>query len=181
MRKFVQVKCEIKPVKKREIVYVYPSYSASGKDFMKKGGDVYAVLDHDTGFWITDESAVIPYIDGVLKKYVEDHYTLYNNSYKDSEGRSVVIQYLDDSTTNKLKEYNVWVSNLPKNHNYIPLDTEITFSDDKVTPDMYRSKKLSYTPMEQETECYDKLMSTLYSEDDRQKIEWMVGSVLFQL
>lgn len=182
MREFVRIKTEIKSTKNGSVIFIYSSYSAAGKDIMKKGGDFYAILDHETGYWKTDEGYPIEYIDHKLKEYADSHYTLVGDKYV-SQGNNfstypVNILSLDDSTTNKLREYNLWMTNLPKNHNYKPLDSDITFKGDKVTPEMYRSKCLPYTPCEQETPCYDDLMSTLYSENDRQKIEWMVGSIL---
>lgn len=171
VREFVHVKSEIKNTKGVETAIIFPSYSVNGKDIMRKGGDFYAVLNHETGFWETDEGAAIHHIDQKLKDYAEKNF----GSKPDT---NVVIKYLDDSTTNKLKEYNVWMTNLPKNHNYIPLDSDITFIGEKVTPEMYRSKTLPYTPADQPIECYDRLMSVLYSEDDRKKIEWLVGSIL---
>ena len=171
MREFVHIKSEIKKIKNVETAIIYPSYSVNGKDIMRKGGDFYAVLNHETGFWETDEGAAIHYIDSKLKKYADE-------KFGPESGYDTVVKYLDDSTTNKLKEYNVWMSNLPKNHNYIPLDSDITFIGEKVTPEMYRSKTLPYTPAEQPIDCYDRLMSVLYSEDDRKKIEWLVGAIL---
>lgn len=171
MREFVHIKSEIKKIKNVETAIIYPSYSVNGKDIMRKGGDFYAVLNHETGFWETDEGAAIHYIDSKLKKYADE-------KFGPESGYDTIVKYLDDSTTNKLKEYNVWMSNLPKNHNYIPLDSDITFIGEKVTPEMYRSKTLPYTPAEQPIDCYDRLMSVLYSEDDRKKIEWLVGSIL---
>ncbi|MBP3802367.1 MAG: hypothetical protein J6I76_00490 [Oribacterium sp.] len=171
MREFVHIKSEIKKIKNVETAIIYPSYSVNGKDVMRKGGDFYAVLNQETGFWETDEGAAIHHIDEKLKKYADE-------KYGPESGYNTIVKYLDDSTTGKLKEYNLWMSNLPKNHNYIPLDSEITFMDEKVTPEMYRSKTLPYVPAEQPIDCYDRLMSVLYSEDDRKKIEWLVGSIL---
>ena len=181
MRRFVHVKCELREVKigneKRTVNYVYPTYLASGKDIMKKGGKFYSIVDWETGMWSTDEGDVIAFVDREMRKYVEEHFSSYNGAYVDDCNRSVQVQYLDISTTNRLKEFNQWFMNLPANHNYISLDSELTFKDDKVTPEMYRSKRLKYNLMEQPIEAYDRIMSVLYSEEDRRKVEWMVGSI----
>lgn len=181
MRSFVQIRECVREVKvnkeKRNILFVYPTFSASGKDLMKKGGKFYAILDKDTGMWCTDEGKVVEFVDRELIRYIKDHYTQADDgTYYDGYMR-VKPELLDDSSTNKLKDFNTWLTNLSPNHNYIQLDTELTKRDEDITPDMYRSKRLSYVIQPGSTEAYDALMSTLYSDEDRQKIEWCIGAI----
>ena len=160
---------------------VYPTYLASGKDLMKKGGKFYAVLNKETGMWSTDESDIVPFVDRELTKYCENNDKFYkvDNLYYDVRYKNpVFIKYLDVSATKQLKEFNLWFKDLPPNHNYIPLDTKLTFKSDDVAPEMYRSKRLSYDPIDCDIYAYDLLMSVLYSKEDRKKIEWIVGAVL---
>lgn len=187
MRSFVQVKQVKKEIKgkggKHAVTAVYSAYKASGKDIMKKGGKFYAILDRDTGMWSTDESDVVPFIDREITRYIEKHFEKDSKGdYIDSDGlviTRVEAEYLDDSTTNRLKEFNIWFSNLPPNHNYVQLDTELTFKDETVTPEMHRSKRLMYNLSDDgPVEAYEKLMSVLYTEENRQKIEWCIGAVL---
>lgn len=181
MRSFIQIRTCAKEVKvgkeKMPILSVYPVYSASGKDLMKKGGKFYAILDKETGMWSTDESKVIEFVDREIQTYMKEHYT-YSSDGKYYDGyMQVRPELLDDSSTNRLKEFNIWLMNLSPNHNFIQLDTSLTQRDEEVTPDMYRSKRLPYEIRSGSYEAYDKIMSTLYSEDDRKKIEWCIGAV----
>ena len=58
------------------------------------------------------------------------------------------------------------------------LDEKIIFSNTDVNKKDYASKRLPY-PLEKGThDAYDKLMSTLYSEEERRKIEWAIGSIV---
>lgn len=182
MRHFMKVAYDVREIgkgKNKETVnYIYPTYMASGEDIMKKGGYFYSFLDLNTSMWCTDESELIKAIDNELysfadKNYEKDGY----GTYRDSQGRKVVVSNLDDNTTGRLKEFNLWFMNLPANHNYIQLDTSITFKDDKVTPEMYRSKRLNYSVKEEPIDSYEKIMTTLYSAKDIEKIEWVIGSI----
>lgn len=182
MRHFVKVMheiCEIgKGNNKETVVKVYPDYLASGKDIMKKGGKFYAFLNLATSMWCTDESKVVEYIDNELYSFVNENYLKDGfGVYRDSHGHRVIVSSLDNSSTGRLKEFNVWMFNLPSNHNYIQLDTSITFKDDKVTPEMYRSKRLNYNVKDESIDSYLKIMTTLYSAEDIEKIEWIIGSI----
>ena len=58
------------------------------------------------------------------------------------------------------------------------LDEKLIFSNTPTNKKDYASKKLKY-PLEEGTiNAYDKLMSTLYSETEREKIEWAIGSIV---
>ena len=183
MREFVRVISELKElrVNGKKVIKrcIYPTYLASGKDIMKKGGKFYAILNKETNMWTQDESEVISIIDSRMNEYVKDHYRIIDNKYYDYDDQphEIRIEYLDVSSTGRLKEFNLWFMNLPTNHNYRQLDSEITFKNDAVTPDMYRSKRLDYDIVNQDTSAYDKLMPVLYSDEERQKIEWLIGSI----
>jgi hypothetical protein len=58
------------------------------------------------------------------------------------------------------------------------LDEKLIFSNTPTNKKDYASKRLKY-PLEEGTiNAYDKLMSTLYSETEREKIEWAIGSIV---
>lgn len=183
MRHFVRVECQRRPVgsgkNKEEKNIVYPVYNMSAKDIMKKGGYFYAVLDPETGMWSTDEIKMFSIIDNDLYSYVEKHFVKdgYGN-YRDQQGRGVIVNTIDDSSTKMLIEFRKWFNNLEPNHNYIPLDSDLTFLSDNVTADMYRSKRLKYDLVDGPIDAYDKLIGTLYSPENKEKIEWCIGSVL---
>lgn len=185
MKSFLRVSSYLKDDKvdgiKQTIRVLEPTYLASGKDIMKKGNDFYAIANPRTGMWEFNEQIAYEIIDNELYSYAEQHfkhdpYDL--NKYLDSSGHLVRIQTIDDSKTGQLKIFKDWLSKLGKNFNFKSLDEELTFLSDEVTVDQYRSKRLSYDIKKGSIENYDKLMSTLYSLDNRHKIEWSIGSVL---
>ena len=186
MRHFVRILEEIKERrtngKRENYILVYPDFVVSAGDYMKKGGKFYSVLDRDTGMWSTDESDALRIIDEDVKNYVKKtcvkndkgDYIRYN---RDGEAVAVKMALIDHSSSNVLKSYNNWLQGSPANNHYVQLDTELTFADDEVTPDMYRSKRLPYVIKEGPMDAYNRLMTTLYSPEDKQKIEWSIGSI----
>ena len=184
LKHFVKIRTSVEQVKidgsKIEVASVYPTYLLTGQDIMKKGGDFYAIYDERTGLWSRNESTIQEVIDRDIQNYISKHCT--QDSFGHwimPDGHMVYPKFIDDSKSGQLFEFNRWFNNITnKNHNYIQLDTELTFKSTEVTPTMYRSMRLNYDVMEGPTPCYDKLMTTLYDEENRQKIEWAIGAVL---
>ena len=62
--------------------------------------------------------------------------------------------------------------------NYHILDQTLKFSNSKIKKTDYASKSLPYALEKGSYEAYDELMSVLYSEEERHKIEWAIGSIV---
>jgi hypothetical protein len=62
--------------------------------------------------------------------------------------------------------------------NYISLDERIIFSNSESNKKEYASKMLDYPLISGSYSGYDKLIGTLYSEEERHKIEWAIGAVI---
>ena len=183
MKHFVKVKTEMRTIGRgqnmRNVLTVYPEFLASAKDIMRKGGKFYAVLDQKTGMWSTDESDMYRIIDEDLYSYADEHFDKNEYGfYHDKKDNEVHIKTIEESSTRLLIEFNKWFNNLPANHNYISLDSDLTFLSDEVTPTMYRSKRLPYDLVDGNIDAYETVISTLYSPTDREKLEWSIGSVL---
>ena len=183
MRHFVKVKIEAKIIGRgqnsREVLYLYPMFLSTAKDIMRKGGKFYAVLDAETGMWSTNEDDVYRIIDRDLYSFLDEHFCKDENGfYHDERNREVYVRSIEDSTTKQLIEFNKWFNNLSANFNYRPLDSELTFLSDEITPEQYKSKRLPYDLACGDISAYEQIISTLYSDDNREKIEWAIGSVL---
>ena len=165
---------------KRYCMVIKPTFDVSGRTIMKKGGSFYAFFNEETGFWDTNEQNLYEMIDKKLYSYRDAHYKRNDNGdYVYGDGyKHVVCNVLSDSDTKQLIEFSNWFSKLPPNYNFIPLDSSLTFKSDVVKPEDYRSKTLKYDIKPGSTEAYDKLIGTLYSPSEKQKIEWAIGSVL---
>lgn len=152
-------------------VEVIPKFKIDdlSKDLMIRGGDFYAIWDEDRKLWSTKESDVVRLVDIELKKYAADH--------ADRLGENAYIKYMWDSDSGSIDKWHKYCQKQMRD-NYSTLDEELIFSNTELTRDKYASKKLNYPLEAGSIEAYDKLISTLYSKEERHKIEWAIGSIV---
>lgn len=156
-----------------------PCFISKGKDFMMKGSEFYAIYDERTGLWNTSMDEAIDIIDDRMYAIVKERYTELNNgTFVTEDGAKFSISYLHISSTHQLKAFRDWIKTLPPNHNYHQLDTKITFADDNTSMKDYRTKRLGYKIEPGSTANYDLFMDTCYAPEEREKLEWAVGSIL---
>ena len=156
---------------KKEGYEVYPKFVLGRKssDLMIRGGDFYAVWIEERGLWSTDENDVVQMVDKELDKFAENH--------KEELGENVRIMYMWDSGSGMIDSWHKYCQRQMRDSFHM-LDEKIIFSNTDVNKKDYASKRLPY-PLEKGThDAYDKLMSTLYSEEERRKIEWAIGSIV---
>lgn len=155
---------------KRGTVEIYPRFIIKkSSDLMIRGGDFYAFWLDGENRWTTDEQDVIDAIDGELDKY-----------YKENMSRFEVpirVMHMWDAETGIIDSWHRYCQKQMKDSFHM-LDEKLIFSNTMVTKKDYASKALSYPLEYSETPAYDKLMSTLYSPEERRKIEWAIGSIV---
>lgn len=157
--------------KKQGVVEIYPNFvMKKSSDLMIRGSDFYAVWIEETGLWSTDEQDVIDMIDREL--------AIFTKKYKETSGDcSVHTLYMWDATSGMIDDWHKYCQRQLRD-NYHSLDEELIFSNITTKKEDYASKKLPY-PLEQgDISAYEKLISTLYSEEERRKIEWAIGSIV---
>ena len=150
---------------------IYPTFVINNKseDLMIRGGDFYAVWMEDRGLWSTDESDAIQLIDNELDNYVKEHQASFDGNYK--------IMYMWDSESGSIDRWHKYCQKQMRDSFHM-LDEKLIFSNTKVKKKDYASKKLNYPLEEGSIESYEKLISTLYSPEERHKIEWAIGSIV---
>jgi len=147
---------------------IFPNFIVrKSKDLMIRGGDFYAIWDEERGVWSTDEDDVIRLIDSELTRYKNEH----------SELENAAVLYLGDSNSKMIDSWHKYVQRQMRD-NYHSLDEKLVFADTPVDKKDYASKRLSYSLSDCETPAWDELVSTLYSEGERHKIEWAIGSIV---
>ena len=140
-------------------------FTRPSEDFMVRGGQFYAVYNPNTGLWSKDEFTVQELVDDELWKLKE---TLGNDGF--------TVISLKDSTSGGWLEYYTWVRHQPDH--WQELDGNVIFANTETTKDSYASHKLSYQLVDGDYSAWDELVGSLYSESERQKIEWAIGSVV---
>lgn len=155
---------------KRGVMEIYPKFIARrSKDLMIRGGDFYAVWIEERGLWSTDEEDAWKLIDSELDIYAEKN--------KDKFDSSVHILHMWDAETGMIDAWHKYCQKQMID-NFNMLDEKLIFSNSECSKKDYASKKLDYPLEEGEFAAYEKLMSTLYSEEERHKIEWAIGSIV---
>lgn len=150
--------------------YISPDFLISkSKDLMIRGQDFYAVYNKMTGFWSTDIYDVATLVDAEMDEYAK-------SAYSGDRARSYSIQYMRKSKSRSWKEFITFIKST--GDNYHPLDNNILFKNSEVKKNDYATKTLPYDLAEGSTENWDKLVGTLYSPEEKQKIEWAIGSIV---
>ena len=152
-------------------IEIYPKFIITNrsKDLMIRGRDFYAIWDEARGLWSTDEDDVIRLIDQELKNYVDENRQTFEGPFR--------ILHMWDAETGMI---DIWHKYCQKQlrDNYHMLDEKLIFSNTETDKKDYASKKLSYPLERGDISAWDKLISTLYSEEERMKIEWAIGSII---
>lgn len=148
---------------------IYPRFVIKkSSDLMIRGGDFYAIWDDELGLWSTDEQDALRLIDKELTRHLDENPGKYD---------SPKILYMWDAGNNMIDAWHKYCQRQMRDSYHI-LDEKLIFSNTKTSKKDYASKKLNYPLEECETPAYEKLISTLYSEEERQKIEWAIGSIV---
>lgn len=156
---------------KKGVVEIYPKFIVrKSSDLMIRGRDFYAIWLEDKGFWSLDEEDAIQLIDKELDSFADQHASEF-------DGNSVHVLHMWDSDTKMIEK---WHKYCQKNlrDNYHQLDERLIFSDQKPTKKDYASKQLDYPLKAGDISAYDHLIKTLYSPEEREKIEWAIGSII---
>lgn len=165
-------KAEIKQTKKSG----YTMYDISpvfvvchSKDLMVRGKSFYAVWNEDTKLWSTDEYDIVPLVDGELKRKAEE--------LRDKHPDSIInVKYLENYSTGSWDIFKRFISKVSDNSK--DLDSSITFANYETTKESYISRKLDYNLEDGDYSAWDELVGTLYSPEEREKIEWAIGSII---
>lgn len=156
--------------KKKGVVEIYPKFIiGKSNDLMIRGGDFYAVWLEEKGLWSTDEQDALQLIDRELDIFAEK-----NGKYQDADVR---VLHMWDSESGMIDCWHKYCQKQMRDSFHM-LDEKLIFANDKVLKRDYASKRLPYPLEEGETQAWDKLVSTLYSEEERHKIEWAIGSIV---
>lgn len=133
-------------------------------DFMVRGRDFYAVWDEDTGLWSTDEYRLGELVDAELKKYAEENHP------------GAKIKTLRAYNSRTWTTWRHFVGSVKDS--FVQLDQSLTFADQVTKKSDYASRRLPYSLVDGDHSAWDKVVGTLYSVEERAKIEWAIGAIL---
>ena len=154
----------------RGAVDIYPDFiTVRSSDLMIRGNRFYAIWDEEKQTWSTDEYDVQRIVDDALMKY-----------YQENKGRylsnQVNVLFMKSFRSKTLLEFKKFVSSVADN--YHQLDEKITFTNSETKRSDYISMHVPYPLIPGPCDAYDQLVGTLYSEEERRKFEWAIGSII---
>lgn len=155
---------------KRGVIEIYPKFIIKkSTDLMIRGGDFYAVWLEERGLWSTDEQDALQLIDNELDNYVKENSRKFDSNIK--------VLHMWDAESGMIDSWHKYCQKQMRDSFHM-LDEKLIFSNTDTNKKDYASKKLNYPLQAGDIKAYNKLMSTLYTKDERDKIEWAIGSIV---
>lgn len=153
-------------------IEIYPDFDTRNpKDIMTRGKDFYAVWDEENQIWSTEQSRLIDLVDRSMEKYKAEH-------IKDNpELENARIMYMWRASTGSIDSWHKYVQK-QKADSYIQLNENLVFSNTERKRELYSSISLPYALESGDISAWDELVGTLYSDEERHKIEWAIGSIV---
>jgi energy-coupling factor transporter ATP-binding protein EcfA2 len=150
-------------------VELYPDFIVGrSQDLMVQGRTFYAIWDEERGLWSRDEYDVQRLVDEDLENEAD--------RLRKETGINYVIKYMRSFQSNSWALFKKFVANISDNNH--PLDAKILFANSDIRKKDYASKTLNYDLENGDISAWDELVGTLYSVEERAKIEWAIGSIV---
>lgn len=168
---FVTIVAEPKMTKAGTVVEVYASYSPLSKYILFYNGEFQFYWDMLEQRWCSDRLSLCEIIDSELFKVADEAKVKYGTSAKYN------VHLLNNSKTRAIDDLYHYLDKQLVPRDAIYFNQKVIFNDHKIKMEDFATFKLPYTPVAMETPNYDKLMSTLYDDDNRHKIEYFIGAL----
>ena len=148
---------------------LYPDFVVRrSEDLMVQGGHFYAIWDPEKNLWSRDEYDVQRLVDAGLAQEKE--------RLQRETGQKYTVKFMRSYHSNSWVQFRKFMAHISDNSK--PLDSRLTFANADIKKQDYVSKKLPYAIGEGDISAWEELMSTLYSPDERAKVEWAIGSII---
>lgn len=156
--------------KSKGTIEIYPKFIIKkSSDLMIRGGDFYAIWIEELGLWSTDEQDALQLIDRELKNYYEEN--------KRNFDAHVKVLYMWDAESGMIDAWHKYCQKQMRD-SYNMLDETLIYSNTETDKKDYASKRLPYPLERGDVSSWDKLIGTLYTPEERHKIEWAIGSIV---
>jgi energy-coupling factor transporter ATP-binding protein EcfA2 len=160
---------QIRSKETKEGMELYPDFIVGrSKDLMIQGRSFYAVWDEANHIWSRDEYDVQRLVDEDLNREADQLFRETGVSYTVKSMRS-----FNSTTWVQFKKYMAAIGD-----NSHQLDTKLIFANTEIKKTDYASKRLPYALGPGSIEAWSELVGTLYSVEERNKIEWAIGAIV---
>ncbi len=156
---------------KRGIIEIYPKFIIKNpsETLMIRGGDFYAIWIEERGLWSTNEQDALDLIDRELDAYAKENAKRFESGYR--------VLHMWDAESGMVDVWHKYCQRQMRDSFHM-LDEKLIFSNTETKRRDYASKRLPYPLEKGDTPAWDKLMTVLYSPEERKKIEWAIGSIV---
>ena len=153
-------------------VEFYPSFKIGyTEQLMIKGSKFHALYNEETGLWTKDPLAIIKIVDKMVREYA-DKYPMPD----DVPGRKI-CRFMNDGDSKMIDKWWHYCEKQMRDY-WRPLDASLIFADATPTINDFATKKLPYVMREEETPAYNEMTSVFFTDEERHKYEWFLGSIL---
>lgn len=150
-------------------IEVYPDFIVGrSQDLMVQGRTFYAIWDAEKGLWSRDEYDV--------QRLVDEDLLAEAAKLEKETGMRYVVRSMRSFQSKSWSQFRQFLANISDNHH--PLDSKLLFSNSEVKKTDYASKTLPYPLEAGDISAWNELVGTLYSVEERAKIEWAIGSIV---
>lgn len=139
--------------------------NVNSRDIMIRDGSFVAIWNPKKELWSKSEFDVIDIIDNDVRNYVDK-----------SGLQNIVPKLCQRDDDGVWRKYRLWTKNMVDTDH--PLDRTPVFADTPIRQDDHVSYRLPYSLEDGIPVNWTKLIDTLYDPSERQKIEWMIGTIL---
>ena len=158
-----------KETKDKSGMELYPDFIVGrSQDLMVQGRTFYAIWDEEKGLWSRDEYDV--------QRLVDEHLNAEADRLRRETGMNYTVRSMRSFRSNAWSQFRKFLANISDNSHR--LDSKILFANSEIKKTDYASKYLSYPLESGDISAWDELVGTLYSVEERAKIEWAIGSIV---
>lgn len=150
-------------------IEIYPDFIVGrSQDLMVQGRSFYAIWDEERGLWSRDEYDVQRLVDRDLKAEAD--------RLEKETGMRYTIRSMRSFQSKSWSQFKQFMYNISDNSH--PLDSKLLFSNSEVKKKDYATKTLPYPLEPGDISAWNELVGTLFSVEERAKIEWAIGSIV---
>jgi hypothetical protein len=148
---------------------VYPDWVVhETKDLLVNQGSFQAVWVEETGLWSTNEYDVAIMVDKALEQRAQE--------VAAKSGHVVNVKSMRAFSSKSWNGYKRHIRDLPENRH--DLNATLVFANSEVKKEDYATHRLPYALEPGSIDAWDEIVGTLYSPEERAKIEWAIGAVV---
>ena len=176
---------EVSKAKNGKYIKLEPTFNfGDSQDIIIKGGKVYAIYDESKKLWVTNDNYFPTILDKELKKIYKDYEKeLERKAANDSLSRTYLendfrFDKFGNSSSGYLRNFNKFAKEIENVNSEIDINTKVIFKNMELEREDYCANKLDYAIEEGSTESWDALIDVLYEPIEKEKIEWLMGSII---